>query len=63
MRLPIDAEHARRVGVKRAVGSEIGDRGAPLEIWIDADKRLRPEPVARVDLLDLRTGCRGPESG
>jgi hypothetical protein len=54
----VDAEDARRVGVKRTVGSEIVDRGAALEMRIDADKRLGPEPITRVDLLDLR-----PDSG
>src|SRR5262249_39397556 len=51
--MPVDAEDAGRVRVKRAVGSEIVDRGAPLEMRIAADERLRPEPVTRVDLLNL----------
>jgi len=61
--MPVDAEDARGVGVKRAVGSEIVDRDTALEVRIDADERLRPEPIACVDLLDLRPDVRRSDLG
>jgi len=49
--MSVDTEDARRVRVKRAVSGEIGDRGGPLKMRIDADKRLGPEPLTGIDRL------------
>src|SRR6476620_5311480 len=59
--MSVDAKDARRVGMKGAVGGAIGDRGATFKIGIDADERLGPEPVAGVDLLDLRPDIVGTD--
>ena len=61
--VPVDAEDARRFRVQRSVRRQIRDRGIPLEMRVDADERLGPEPVARVDLLDLRTDVGRPNLG
>ena len=60
-RLPVDAKDARRVGVERSIGDERLDRGATLEVRIDADQRLGPEAPARVDCLDLSSDILGAD--
>jgi hypothetical protein len=52
-RLAVDAEDISGRRMQRSIGDETIDGVAVLETGIDADQRLRPEPVVGVKLLDL----------
>lgn len=63
MELAVDAEDISGRRMQRSVGDETIDGVAALETGIDADQRLRPEPVVGVKLLDLLLDVGGADQG
>src|SRR5271166_4236861 len=62
-RLPIGPKDASHIGMERSICNERLDRGAPLEMRVDGDQRLRPKAPARVDFVDLVADILGADLG
>jgi hypothetical protein len=58
--LPVNPEYRCRFGMNCAFSHQIGDRGAPFEVRIYADQRLRPKAIALVNFLYLAADVRRP---
>src|SRR5262249_33990281 len=62
-RLVVGSEHPSRVWIERSTVYQLVDGGAPLKSRVDADKRLRPEPVGRVQSINLMADVVGSDRG
>jgi hypothetical protein len=60
-RLPVDPKNACHIGMERSISNERLDRSALLEMRVDADQRLGPKALARIDFVNLISDIRGAD--
>ena len=59
--MPVDPEDACHIRMEQSICDECLDGGAPLEMRIDRDQRLRPKAPARLDCVDLVSDILGAD--